>query len=81
MSFQKSIRAKHLVIPVECGSDVEMTAMAGALAIARTGGETGELFEKMCREHLCIESWDFIVDVSKYEVQVSAFKCCRRTEN
>lgn len=73
VSYQKSARTTSVVVPVECGSDVEMvSSMAGALPIARAGGEMGDLFGQFCRKHLCMESWDFIVEVCKYEQLVGA---------
>lgn len=73
LSYQKGLRAKLFVVPSESDdADVSVTLVAaGVLEIARKGGEMGELLEKFCREHLCLESWDFIVDVCKYETLVS----------
>lgn len=37
------------------------------LALARNTGIISEMFAKFCREHLCMESWNFIADIVRYE--------------
>lgn len=71
------------VIPVDDIADAEaMTGVEGVLALARAGGEMGKRFEAFCRTNLCMESWDFIVDVLRYEVVracLSVFHCFARS--
>ena len=57
---------KALVVPVEdCKTAYEMD---GVLALASKGGELCKRFEQFCREHLCMESWYFILDALLYEM-------------
>ena len=42
--------------------------MDGVLALASKGGELCKRFEQFCREHLCMESWYFILDAVLYEM-------------
>lgn len=74
------MRARHLsrgawfkwsVIPVDDGVIEQVVSdVDGVLTLATAGGEIAEEFERFCRENLCMESWDFIVDVVRYQVRV-----------
>lgn len=67
------------VIPVDDIADAEaVTGVEGVLALARAGGEMGKRFEDVCRTNRCMESWDFVVDVLRYEMEracPSMFRC------
>ncbi len=81
VSHQIGLRglAKRGVLPVELNPNVDaMSDVAGSLTIARAGGEMGKLFEEFCRRHLCMESWNFIVDVCKYEASVRTYQLMLR---
>lgn len=59
------------VVPVLDNIDVMVTSDTdGVIALATKGGEICLKFGAFCRNHLCQESWDFIVDVTKYEEMV-----------
>lgn len=44
-----------------------LTGVTGVLDFAGTGGMAEVRFGQFCLEHLCMESWDFIVEVALYE--------------
>ncbi|CAN0314603.1 unnamed protein product [Ectocarpus sp. 6 AP-2014] len=58
------------VLPVEdepsSNDDVD-----GVHALAVKGGDMAERFGRFVQENLCMESWDFIVDAVKYEMESS----------
>ena len=41
----------------------------GVLDYAEEGGEVAEVFGDFCRQSLCMESWDFIMDAVAYKVR------------
>ncbi|CAM9499242.1 unnamed protein product [Ectocarpus sp. 8 AP-2014] len=55
------------VVPVEEVFTVQASDECGVLRLASGGGELAEQFGIFCRENLCMESWDFLVDVVRYE--------------
>lgn len=56
------------IVPVENIDGVGTAAgMQGVLTLASTGSGMADLFADFCRKHLCQESWDFIVDATRYE--------------
>lgn len=55
-----------VVVPVE--ENDKVCEMDGVRALASKGGEAGKRFEQFCREHLCMESWYFVVDAMLYEM-------------
>lgn len=61
---------RFAVVPVEDGAHAEVVGIDSVLTLARNCGEMGELFGRFCRTNLCMESWDFIVDVIHYETKV-----------
>ncbi|CAB1107996.1 unnamed protein product [Ectocarpus sp. CCAP 1310/34] len=55
------------VVPVDETVAVSALDVDGVVGLASSGGEMAEQFGKFCRENLCMESWDFLVDVVRYE--------------
>lgn len=56
------------VYPVGDNSPGDSTdELDGVLEFARKGEATAERFGEFCRVNLCMESWDFIVEVVHYE--------------
>lgn len=41
---------------------------AGVLEYAREDGAVASLFKAFCKDNLCMDSWEFIVDAAAYEV-------------
>ncbi|CAM9668711.1 unnamed protein product, partial [Ectocarpus fasciculatus] len=55
------------VVPVEDILVVPASDVCDVLRLASSGGELAQQFGNFCRENLCMESWDFLVDVVRYE--------------
>ncbi|CAN0184313.1 unnamed protein product, partial [Ectocarpus sp. 4 AP-2014] len=55
------------VVPVEDVFTVQASEECDLLRLASGGGELAQQFGEFCRENLCMESWDFLVDVVSYE--------------
>lgn len=60
------------VVPIEGPTSPSVRSNEGVLDFAREGGEIAELFGDFCRQNLCMESWDFLVDSVAYKVYRSA---------
>ncbi|CAM9490047.1 unnamed protein product [Ectocarpus sp. 6 AP-2014] len=45
-----------------------MPGVEGVLALVREGGDMSKRFEHYCKTNLCLESWDFLVDTTLYEM-------------
>lgn len=45
-----------------------LTEASGVLGIARGGGGIAKRFGNFCKSALCLESWEFILDVVDYQV-------------
>lgn len=60
------------VVPIEVPTSLSVCANEGVLDYAREGGEIAELFGEFCRQTLCMESWEFLVDSVAYKVYRSA---------
>lgn len=69
-THDKWFRARErCVLPIERKSFSGLLPVdAGVLSYAREGGDVVELFTQHCRNHLCSESWDFILVAVHYEV-------------
>lgn len=76
------VRLRHLSIGGFCGehsvASLEHYAntavtpdLDDVLTMAKKGGQNADEFGGFCQKHLCMESWDFIVDVVHYETTVS----------
>lgn len=65
--------------PVEDIWEAELTGVSGVLSLVRrfSNGEIVQLFESYCRKHLCLESWEFILEAVRYEVCVMVRFFCR----
>ncbi|CAB1110052.1 unnamed protein product [Ectocarpus sp. CCAP 1310/34] len=58
------------VVPVDETVAVSALDVDGVVGLASSVGEMAEQFGKFCRENLCMESWDLLVDVVRYERMV-----------
>ena len=60
------------IVPVEGDSRYLRSASEqdGILDIARQGGDRRVCFGKFCQEHLCSESWNFILSAVSYYDQM-----------
>ena len=56
------------MVPIEGPTSPSVRDNEGVLDYAREGGEVAELFGDFCRQSLCMESWDFIMDSMAYKV-------------
>lgn len=56
--------------PVEDIWETQLTGVNGVLTLARrySNGEIGQIFENYCQKHLCMESWEFILETVRYQV-------------
>ncbi|CAM9490184.1 unnamed protein product [Ectocarpus sp. 6 AP-2014] len=45
-----------------------MPGVERVLALVREGGDMSKRFEHYCKTNLCLESWDFLVDATLYEM-------------
>ena len=54
-----------------------MHGQEGVYELAQKGGEIAEVFGEFCRDSLCMESWDFIIDCMAYKVCTVA---CHQTD-
>lgn len=64
--------AERSVASVENDADIMVTSdLGGVLALAVKGGADANAFGQFCQKHLCMESWEFIIDVVRYETTVS----------
>lgn len=64
-------RFRGNIVPVENVDGAEAAeSTAGVLTLATKGGEMADKFDIFCKKHLCQESWDFIVDATRYENMV-----------
>eukprot|EP00904_Undaria_pinnatifida_P000034 jgi/Undpi1/10030/HiC_scaffold_28.g12484.m1 len=58
---------KMCVVPIESSTTRSVDDHEGVLDYAEEGGEVAEVFGDFCRQSLCMESWDFIMDVVAYK--------------
>ena len=65
------------VLPVEGQVYLPIHGKYGVSDFAQKGGEVAEVFGEFCRDSLCIESWDFIMDCMAYKVCTVA---CHQTD-
>lgn len=57
----------HAVSPAEIDPVLKVSpGTDDVLTLARKGEAMGQRFAQFVREHLCMESWDFIVDAVHY---------------
>eukprot|EP00904_Undaria_pinnatifida_P000029 jgi/Undpi1/10026/HiC_scaffold_28.g12480.m1 len=55
------------VLPVEGQVYLPIHGKDGVSDFAQKGGEVAEVFGEFCRDSLCMESWDFIMDCMAYK--------------
>lgn len=56
------------VVPLEGQTSQILDGKEGVYDYAQEGGEVAEVFGEFCRNSLCMESWDFIMDSVAYKV-------------
>lgn len=59
------------VLPVEGITSQRGGDNEGVYDYAQEGGAVAELFGDFCRQSLCMESWDFVLDSIAYKVRLS----------
>ena len=60
------------VVPIEDPKSPSVRDKKGVLDYAKEGGEVSDMFGDFCRQNLCMESWEFIMDSVAYKVYRSA---------
>ena len=56
------------VVPLDGQASQSIDFNEGVYDYAQAGGEVAEIFGEFCRQSLCMESWEFILDSVAFKV-------------